>query len=123
MQDMKARLSTLWLFATLNYIYCDVVTLYDKAGTFNYNQGFLLGAALLVEIPIAMVLLSRILGYRANRLANVTTGAIMTVVQTVTLFVATPTMYYVFFSIIEIASTLAIVWYALKWHNLPSPTQ
>ena len=26
---MKGKLSTLWLFATLNYLYCDVVTLMD----------------------------------------------------------------------------------------------
>jgi len=26
MQDTKTRLSALWLFATLNYLYCDVVT-------------------------------------------------------------------------------------------------
>jgi uncharacterized protein DUF6326 len=27
MESMKIRLSTLWIFATLNYLYCDVVTL------------------------------------------------------------------------------------------------
>jgi hypothetical protein len=120
MQDMKAKLSTLWIFATLNYIYCDVVTLFDKAGTFNYNQGFLIGAAILVEIPIAMVLLSRLLKYRASRWANIITGTLMTIIQAVTLFVATPTPYYAFFSIIEIASTIVIVWYAWKW-NQSSP--
>ena len=26
MQDTKTRLSALWLFATLNYLYCEVVT-------------------------------------------------------------------------------------------------
>ena len=120
MQDMKAKLSTLWIFATLNYIYCDVVTLFDKAGTFNYNQGFLIGAAILVEIPIAMVLLSRLLRYKASRWANIITGTLMTIIQAVTLFVATPTPYYAFFSIIEIASTIVIVWYAWKW-NQSSP--
>ncbi len=34
------------------------------------NENFLLGAAILMEIPIAMVLLSRILNYRTNRWAN-----------------------------------------------------
>ena len=31
------------------------------------NENFLLGAAILMEIPIAMVLLSRLLPHRANR--------------------------------------------------------
>lgn len=122
MQDMKAKLSTLWVFATLNYVYADVVTLFDKAGTFHFDQAFLLGAAVLVEIPIAMVLLSRILNYRAGRWANIITGAIMTVIQAITLFVGTPTAYYIFFSVIEIATTLAIVWSAWKW-PIPSSTE
>jgi hypothetical protein len=42
MEATRTRLSTLWAFATLNYIYADVVTLYDKAGTLHFSQGFLL---------------------------------------------------------------------------------
>lgn len=117
MQDIRGRLSALWLFATLNYLYCDVVTLMDpvKHGNVQLTQGFLLGAAILVEIPMAMVLLSRILKYRASRWASIIAGAVMTVVQTATLFVAVPTMYYAFFSAIEIACTALIVWFAWKW--------
>jgi len=121
-KDAKVRqmsvLSTLWIFATLNYVYCDVVTLFSYVtfkSPIQYTQGFLLGAAILVEIPIGMVLMSRILKYRANRWANIIAGAIMTVVQTVTLFVGTPAPYYVFFSVMEIACTAVIVWYAWKW--------
>jgi len=39
----------------------------------------------------------------------------MTVVQFATLFVTVPTMYYAFFSAIEIATTATIVLYAWKW--------
>lgn len=125
--NLEVRLSTLWLFATLNYLYCDVVTIMDPqklkqfmAGTvggMEINQGFLLGAGVLVEIPIAMVLLSRVLPYRVNRWANIIAGMIMTAVQILTLLPPTPTMYYIFFSIIEIASTSLIVWYAWKWSS------
>lgn len=125
--DLKVRLSTLWLFATLNYLYCDIVTVMDTqklkqfmAGTvggMEITQGFLLGAGVLVEIPIAMILLSRLLKYRLNRWANIIAGIIMTAVQILTLFPSTPTTYYIFFSIIEIASTSLIVWYAWKWAN------
>jgi hypothetical protein len=124
---MKSKLSTLWIFAALNYLYCDVVGLMDRgllrqflAGEVDgipLTQGFLLGAAILVEIPIAMVLLSRFLTYRANRWANILAGSVMTVVQFSTLFFGTSTIYYVFFSIIEIATTVLIVWFAWNWRK------
>jgi hypothetical protein len=125
--DMKSRLSTLWIFAALNYLYCDVVGLMDRELLRQFltgevdgipmTQGFLLGAAILVEIPIAMVLLSRFLTYRANRWANIVAGSVMTVVQFLTVFIGTSTTYYVFFSIIEIATTILIVWFAWNWRE------
>jgi threonine/homoserine/homoserine lactone efflux protein len=127
-KDGQMKLSILWTFALLNYLYCDVVGLMDpkllkqfiagNAGGIAINEGFLLGASILMEIPIAMILLSQILKYRANRWANIIAGAIMTVVQIASLtFGTVPTSYYIFFSVIEIASTAFIVWYAWKWAN------
>ncbi|HEV2216281.1 MAG TPA: DUF6326 family protein [Candidatus Dormibacteraeota bacterium] len=125
---MKTRLSTLWIFATLNYLYCDVVTLMDpkllkgflagNVGGMDVSQVFLLAAGALVEIPIAMVLLSRVLDDRSNRWANVVAGAVMTVVQLSSLFARTPAPYYVFFSAFEIGATVAIVWLAWRWRDL-----
>src|SRR5659263_714384 len=110
--DMKVRLSALWLFAILTYTYGDVVTLMDpvKHGSVQLTEGFLLGGSIFMMIPITMVLLSRILKYRANRLTSIVAGTIMTVALTFTLFVSVPTMYYVFFTVIEITSTALIVW-------------
>jgi hypothetical protein len=113
--DMRTKLFTLWIFVTFNYVYADVVTLFDKSVTTNLNQVALLGAAILVETSIAMVLLSRVLKYKANRLANIIVGALNTVAILVSLLVATPALYYIFFAVIEIASTSLIVWYAVKW--------
>jgi Family of unknown function (DUF6326) len=128
MTDKKALLSTLWAFALFNYLYCDVISLMDPAflkqymtgnvGGVHVTQGFLLGAAVLMEIPTVMVLLSRVLGYNANRWANIIAGFIMTVVQFSTLFFgSSPTIYYIFFSILEIACTALIVWFAWNWAN------
>jgi len=125
--DRKVLLSTIWIFVAFNYLYCDVVSLMDsellkqyltgRVNGMEFSQGFLLGAAILVEIPIAMVLLSRVLKYRFNRWANIIAGVIMTLVQAASLFAGTPAMYYVFFSVIEITSTILIVWFAWNWHN------
>ena len=72
-------------------------------GGIHVTGGFLLASAIRMEIPIAMVLLSRLLPYRANRWANIATGAFMTMVQFSTLFFGTsPTGYYIFASVVEI---------------------
>ena len=125
--DMKSKLSTLWIFVALNYLYCDIVSLMDPEllplylrGNVNgleLTPGFLLGAGILVEIFIAMVLLSRVLRYRTNRWANIAAGTIMTAVQSATLFVGVPAPYYLFFSVIEIATTVLIVWFAWNWRE------
>ena len=122
---MTTRLSTLWLFATLNYIYCDVLGLMNPsmlkgflAGNVSgitVSQGFLLASGVLVEIPMVMVLLSRILPRRSNRIANLVAGTAMTVVQLLSNFVGTPAPYYVFFSVFEVATTLAVLWFAWRW--------
>ncbi len=125
--DPRVLLSTLWIFVLFNYLYCDLMALMDpvllnqfitgKVGGMVINENFLLGAAVLMEIPIAMVLLSRILHYKANRWANITAGSIKTLVMLATMFVGRPSHYYLFFGIIEIACTSFIVWYAWNWRK------
>lgn len=130
---VQSRLSAAWLFVLLNYIYCDVLTHMDAealkalltgiAGNIHLTQGFLLGASIYMEIPIAMVLLSRILPYGTARWACVAAAILMTLGQSASLFMGTgPTPYYIFFSVIEIAGTAFIAFYA--WSRpLASPKQ
>ena len=122
MKDKKLILTTLWIFYMFNTAYIDITTLYysvfiNHTPTVHYTQVFLLGGGILVEIPMVMVLLSRILKYRANRWANIIVGIVLTAVQIVTLFVGKPTLAYLFFSIILIATSAFIVWYAWRWPN------
>ena len=119
MSGAKSKLAALWLFAMLAYTYGDVVTLMDpiKHGDIVLTEGFLLGGSIYMMIPLSMVLLSRLLNYRANRLASIVAGSIMTVTLILTLFVAVPTSYYAFFSAIEIGCTAYIVWYASRWRR------
>jgi Family of unknown function (DUF6326) len=116
-RDRRVMLFTLWIFASLNFIYADVVTLFDKSIVTNISQGTLLAFAVLVETAFAMVLLSRVLKYRANRWANIIVGAVNTVAVIASLLVTTPALYYLFFATIEIATTLLIIWYAWTWPN------
>lgn len=125
--DRKALLSTIWIFVVLNYLYCDLLSLMDanllkqylagNVGGLQFTQGFLLGAGILMEISMAMVLLSRVLPYKANRWANIIAGVITTAVQVASLTLGTSTTYYWFFSIIENTATASIVWLAWTWRN------
>lgn len=123
-KDRKVILSTLWIFVTLNYLYCDVLSLMSaellnalltgEVGGINMNETTLLLAAVLMEIPIALVLLSRVLKYKANRWTNIIAGLIKTIVMIGTLLMGT-SYHYIFFATIEIATTIFIVWYAWTW--------
>src|SRR5437667_5617954 len=80
MHDTKERLSLFWIFALLNYLYADVLALFAFVGSPNsaphLPQWALLGSAVLMEIPIAMILACRLVPFRANRLANIIAGGI-----------------------------------------------
>jgi len=128
MPDIRERLSLLWIFALLNYLYADVIALWailgsPPADTPHLGQLALAGSAVLMEIPIAMILASRLLPLRANRLANIIAGSIVTLVNGFLTFIppligwgrppALPE--YLFFATIETVCTLAIVWQAWTW--------
>jgi hypothetical protein len=122
MRDRKVILSTLWIFAVLNYIYADVFTMFFVAGAQETTTAMPAGAALafavLMETAIVMVLLSRLLKYGANRWVNIIVGAIQTASVFFFTFAGTsPAPFSAFFAVIEIACTLVIMWYAWKWPN------
>jgi hypothetical protein len=125
LKDNKSLLSTLWIFVSVNYIFCDVLSNMDQsvlkelltgtAGGIAVTPTFLLGAALLMEIPFIMIVLSKLLPYGINRVTNIVAGAFMILTQVGSLFVGTPpTPHYIFFSIVEITGCLAIVLLAAK---------
>lgn len=126
MNDRGVILSMLWIFLSVNYIFCDVLSIMDP-GFFKLlmggggesvnqiNQGLLLGFAILVEIPFAMIVLSRLLNYRANRWANIIAGSLMAVIQLLSIVDDKVTLHYIFYSVIEIGCNSFIVWYAWKW--------
>ena len=129
MHDTKERLSLLWIFALLNYLYADVLALFAFVGSPNsaphLPQWALLGSAVLMEIPIAMIVACRLLPFRANRLANIIAGAILTLVNGFLTFVPplvgarTPALpEYLFFATIETVCTSVIVWKAWTWSGV-----
>jgi len=133
MHDTKERLSLLWIFAFLNYLYADVLALWDIVGSLNVADAphphlppwALAGSAVLMEIPIAMIVASRLLPFRANRLANIIAGGIMTLVNGFLTYVPpllgarTPALpCYLFFATIETVATSVIIWQAWTWSGV-----
>ncbi len=125
MKNNKALLSTLWVFVTFNYLYCDLIGLMDANLLNQYMTGtvegliidetFLLYAGILMELPIAMILLSKLLRDRINAWFNIVAGFIKTTVMLMTLFMGSTTQYYAFFAFIEICTTLYIMGIGIKW--------
>ncbi len=78
------------------------------------DQGMLLVFSLLLEIPIAMIVLSRLLARKQNRWANIIAGAI-TIIWVIG--GGNMSISYVFFATIEVACMVLIIWYAWKWNE------
>jgi hypothetical protein len=127
---MKERLSQLWLFALLNYLYADVIALFAIAGNPveapHLNEWALAGSAVLMEIPIAMILACRFLPFRVNRQANIIAGCIVTIINGFLTFVppligwGRPPAFpeYLFFATIETVATSILVWQAWTWSGV-----
>ena len=113
MNDMGTRLSALWVVVMFNMVFADILgfivpgALAAGPTGVQVTQGLLLMFAVLLEIPIAMIFVSRILRPGPNRWAN-TAAAVIT-----TAFVVgggSPYLHYYFFATVEIACMALIVW-------------
>ncbi|MFZ5823463.1 MAG: DUF6326 family protein [Bacillota bacterium] len=120
--DTKVLLSTLWIVIMINMLKADILSLYIP-GTLEELARFagetpitqlMLGGAIVMEIPIVMIFLSRVLKYEVNRWTNII-ASVITI-----LFVVgggSPYPHYIFIAAIEIVCLLLIAWYAWKWPN------
>ena len=119
-ENMKVKLSTLWIVVMFNMAYADILSLYIPgvheelavfAGGTPITQLMLIGA-IMIQIPIGMIFLSRVLNYRTNRWANII-AAIITIVFVIGGGSLNP--HYMLIASIEVACLLLIILYACKW--------
>jgi len=125
LERRRVLLSALWVFVMLNYLYADVMSLMDpillpqwlagRVEGLTITRPFLFAAAVMMEVPIAMTVLSRVLPHRSNRIANMASGIFKTLAVALSLFVGRPNAHYLFFALIEIPTTVAIVIIAYRW--------
>ena len=121
MEDMKVKLSTLWIFVMFNMAFADIVGFMNPGALedimtggvgFEITPGLLLVFSIALEIPIAMIFLSRTLKYGVNRWVNII-ASVITI-----LFViggGNTSLSYMFFAAIEVMCMLLIIRLAWTW--------
>ena len=120
---MKFKLSALWVALMFFYLYNDVFGLYRQdivegvlSGEKALNQVFLVGAAILMAIPIFMIFLSIALPAKINRRVNIIAGIVYAGILVPALLAPGETWaYYLFYEILEFVLIALIVWHAWKW--------
>ena len=118
--DKKVLLSTLWIVVMINMLKADILSLYipGAADEVAKTAGetpiatLMLGGAIMMEISIMMILLSRVLKYRVNRWVNIITSVI-TIAFVVGGGSSDP--HYIFIATVEVVCLLLIIWNAWKW--------
>ena len=118
--DTKVLLSTLWIVVMINMLKADILSLYipgtanevaKTAGEMPITQ-LMLGGAIMMEIAIVMIILSRVLKYGVNRWVNIITS-IITIA-----FIwggASSEPHYLFIGTVETICLLLIIWSAWNW--------
>lgn len=123
--EIKTIFSTLWIFIMINMAFADIIGFTYPGFVAKLVAGgpidgtvvtptLLLVGALLLEIPTAMILLSRLLKHSINRWFNII-AAIITIIYVAGM--STPTVVYWFFCSLEIVASLAIIVLAVKWRD------
>jgi hypothetical protein len=122
--NIKTKLAGLWVVLMFFYLYNDVFTLHRPgfieeilAEDTQFNQAFLLGAAIIMAIPSVMVFLSLTLKAKANRWANIIVGIFYGGLLLFTI-PGGVWAYYALYMIVEAVLIALIIWHAWKW-----PTQ
>jgi hypothetical protein len=122
--DTKVLLSTLWIVVMINMLKADVLSLFipgsteelakTSASTGASIPQLMLGGAVMMEISIAMILLSRVLNYSVNRWVNIMVSPII-IAFVVGGGVSFP--HYIFIATVEVICLLLVFWQAWKWRN------
>ena len=122
--DPKVKLALLWIFVIVNMAYADILSLMDPTSPIRsimagnpLPAGGLLAGAIVMETSFAMVILSWLLSYKANRWVSLIIGIFM-IIQIV---IGGHGLYYVFFTIVEVGCILVIIWLAWKWKPVVEP--
>ena len=120
MDEMKVKLSALWVALMLTYLLGDVMRIFSgdfkggEIGDIQVTQMMYLGMAILFVIPIVMVYLSLTLNTPVNRWANVIVAIIFFGINIIGL-PTYPSAYDKFLIVVGLLFNGLTVWHAWKW--------
>ena len=120
MEEIKIKLSGIWVALMLTYLLGDVLRIFSgdfsagAIGEMQVSQGMYLGMAIIMVIPILMVFLSLTLKYKANRWANIGVAIFFFLFNAVGL-PTYPSFYDQFLIVVGLVFNILTVWYAWKW--------
>ena len=118
--DTKVLLSTLWIVVMINMLKADILSLYIPGTAEEVARTvvetpiatLMLGGAIMMELSIVMIILSRALKYKANRWANI----IVSVITIAFIWGGMSSQpHYIFIAAVETICLLLIIWNAWKW--------
>jgi CBS domain containing-hemolysin-like protein len=122
MSDVRERLSTLWIVVLFNMIFADVLGFLNPeflrglmtgyAEGVRVTQQLLVGSAIMVEIPILMVLLSRTLKPTVNRWVNFVAIALTAAFIIVG---GSTSPHYLFLAAMELVCLALILRHTWRW--------
>ena len=123
--DPKVLLSTLWIVVMINMLKADILSLYipgaaDELAKTAISSGasipqLMFGAAIMMEISIVMIILSRVLSYRLNRWSNIA-ASVISIAFVVGGGVSYP--HYIVIAAVEVICLLLIIWFAWQWRSV-----
>ena len=123
--DTKVLLSTLWIVVMINMLKADILSLFipgalEEVAKTSISTGtpiaqLMLGAAIMGQLAIAMMILSRVLKYGINRWVNIVVG-IVTIAYIWGGMASYP--HYIFIAMVETICLLLIIWTAWMWRNV-----
>ncbi len=123
MEDIQIKLSALWVATMLTYLLGDVLRIFSgdfkagemgSSGGMKLTQPMMLGIAVLMVIPIVMVFLTLVLGYPANRWANIIVAVFFLIFNLIGL-PTYPSAYDRFLIAVSLVFNGMTVWYAWNW--------
>lgn len=125
--DPKILLSTLWIVVMINMLKADILSLYipgsaeelakTSASTGTPIPQLMLGGAIMMEISIAMIVLSRVLKTGISRWVNIA-ASLITIVFVVVGGSSYP--HYLFVATGEVICLLLIIWISWRWRSSES---
>lgn len=121
--NTETKISLLWIIVLFNMVFADILSLFipwvhNQIAEFAWDTSIatlMLIGAIVHQIPIFMVFLSRILSYNLNRKLNIT-AAIITIIYVI--WGGSWFPHYLFIASIEVLCMIYIILIAYGWKKI-----